>query len=184
MPSRPPKIYRLKSLQDLYHFYLRTLVNKPSKDPRGQNVRFHKNNFTYLIQLERAKSKIKPSREIPKIEKGEIDFSNFDSYDVNRAERLHWIADIIKHPDEIYINSHNVIKADYIYIKKYNKKGAPYRVFFAKQIRNSVIPVTSFGVTEKAIRKFRKGQLLWRRRSSKKWIKKRRDAQSAPLLLL
>jgi len=164
----PP--YRCGDVRGIFAEYERELAGKTFTDPCGQDVSFFDYNFTKLVQLQvihpstGEKTKAKATKFLSEIRSDRFDGSNYD-WDANRAQTLFWIPDIIQEPDSIHPNCHNVILGDRVYVKRYSKAGAPFKlVFTVLEISSGArVVTTSFLVPEDRLARFVKMPAIWKK---------------------
>jgi hypothetical protein len=165
----PP--YRCGNIAGVFGEYERELAGKTFTDPCGEKVSFFDYNFTKLVQLEIAsvssgrRLKAKAARFLEEARSGHLDESNY-SWDANRAQTLFWIPDVIQQPDSIHQNRHNIIMGDRVYVKRYSKAGAPYKIVFTTIERSSQVRVvtTSFLVPEDRLMRFVQVPAIWEKK--------------------
>jgi hypothetical protein len=168
-PTCPP--YRCGSIAGIFEEYEKELAGKTFTDPCGEEVSFFDYNFTKLVQLEIISAssgkrlKAKAARFLEDVRSGRLDESNY-SWDTNRAQTLFWIPNVIQEPDSIHRNRHSIIMGDRVYVKRYSKAGAPYKVVFTTMERSSQVRVvtTSFLVPEDRLVRFLQVPAIWEKK--------------------
>jgi hypothetical protein len=165
----PP--YRCGNIAGIFEGYEKELAGKTFTDPCGEKVSFFDYNFTKLVQLEIARAssgirlKAKAARFLKEVRSGHLDESNY-TWDANRAQTLFWIPNVIQEPDSIHQSCHSIIMGDRVYVKRYSKAGAPYKVVFTTIDRSSQVRVvtTSFLVPERRLTRFVQVPPTWKKR--------------------
>jgi hypothetical protein len=135
--------------------YEKELVGKYVSDPLGTRVWFMDYNFPKLIQLQYKGKKAKAQKVLQYLRSGNVDESCY-TRDQNRCSTLFWIPGIIEDPDSIHTNAHGVIRGDEVYVKRYAKAGAAFKIVFTEvdQVLNQRIVTTSFMTPEDRLAEF------------------------------
>ena len=162
----PP--YRCGDVAGIFEEYERELAGKTFTDPCGEKVSFFDFNFTKLVQLQvtsvsaGGRFKAKSARFLKEVRSGHFEEGNY-TWDVNRAQTLFWIPDVIQNPDSIHPNCHIAIIGDRVYVKRYSKCGAPYKLVFTVLERSAKVRVvtTSFLVPEDRLMRFVRIPPIW-----------------------
>lgn len=155
----PP--YRCGNIPGLFEEYCKELAGRVFADPCGEKVKFFDHNFPKLIQLRRAKprdgedNKVKAAKVLEEIRSAKFKEADY-AWDLNRAVTLFWIKDVIENPDSIHRNCHDLVMGDRVYVKRYSKAGAPYKLVFTFVDRGSHMRIvtTSFLVPEDRLKNF------------------------------
>jgi hypothetical protein len=77
-------------------------------------------------------------------------------FDSNRLSTLFWIPDLITTPDAIHPNKHKRILGDEVYMKRYSKGGACFKLVFTviDEMLNQRVVTTSFLAPEDRLKEF------------------------------
>jgi hypothetical protein len=165
----PP--YRCGSVSGIFEEYETELAGRTFTDPCGEKVTFFDYNFTKLVQLQiivpstGEKLKASAARFLREIRSSHFDERNYH-WDDNRARTLFWIPDIILGPDSICNNCHNMIQGDRVYVKRYSKAGAPYKLVFTvlERVSRARVVTTSFLVPGDRLTRFVQLPAIWEKR--------------------
>jgi hypothetical protein len=153
------------SIAALLRMYEHDLVGKYVSDPLGTRVWFMDYNFPKLIQLQFRGTKARAQKALEHLRNESANESEY-SCDKNRAGTIFWIPEIISDPDSIHENAHPRIMGEEVYVKRYAKAGACYKLVFTEvdSSINQRIVTTSFMAPEDRLEVFIK--------KPGKWVKK------------
>jgi hypothetical protein len=112
-------------------------------------------NFPKLIQLQYHGAKARALKAIEHL-RGQNPDENGYSYDSSRLSTLFWIPDLIQNPDAIHPNKHKQIMGDEIYVRRYAKGGACFKLVFTviDEVLNQRVVTTSFLTPEDRLNRF------------------------------
>jgi hypothetical protein len=149
----PP--YCFASIIEIFRRYEAELVGKYAADPLGTRVWFMDYNFPKLIQLQFRGNKANASKAIEYFHSGNRCEDGY-SFDSSRLSTLFWIPDLIKTPDSIHPNKHRCILGDEVYVKRYSKAGACFKLVFTviDELLNQRVVTTSFLTPEDRLELF------------------------------
>lgn len=133
----------------MFQRYEKELVGKYFEDPLGTRVWFMDYNFPKLIQLHFNGNKARAAQALAHLRTENCDETKY-THDTWRAMTIYWIPNVIADPDSIHTNAHGVILGDEVYLKRYSKAGAPYKIVFTAvdESLNQRIVTTSFFAPE------------------------------------
>lgn len=170
--SQHPPYNHASVAETLIRFCDEILPRSPFEDPRQKRVSLVKGNFPKLVDLEHKTLKREdfPAFQVIKcIEDGTFNPDHYQIPDGSRISTLFWLPEVITDPDSIYRNGHKQIAGDEVYVRVYDKQGAPVKLFFTMDKRDKkgsiirTVPVTSFLTDPAKVINFITGQPLYRR---------------------
>jgi hypothetical protein len=148
-PAPPGRLWH-QELCDLLGWYEENLCHADLIDPRGHRVIFSLERFPHCIKLLKNGSLdevSKPQKVAIAIREGRAKNADFGGFDHERAETLTWIPEIIRSPTKILEVVERTIwekPGDTLYVKRFNKRGYPYKVLVCRKVGNQLLaPVTS-----------------------------------------
>ncbi|HZQ95143.1 MAG TPA: hypothetical protein VFA67_09050 [Candidatus Sulfotelmatobacter sp.] len=146
--------------------YEKELVGQYVSDPLGTRIWFMDYNFPKLIQLHYNGNKARASKALEHFRsEGRRDETGY-SYDESRFSTLFWIPDIMTTPDSIHTNRHGRILGDEVYVKRYAKGGACFKIVFTEidAALNQRIVTTSFMTQSDRLEEFVTMPPKWERK--------------------
>ncbi len=140
----------------LFERYEKELVGKYVSDPLGTRIWFMDYNFPKLIQLHFNGNKARARKALEHLRSDQKRNETGYSCDPNRSSTLFWIPEIITDPDSIHTNKHGRIIGDEVYVKRYAKAGACFKIVFTQidQELNQRVVTTSFMTHEDRLQEF------------------------------
>lgn len=168
--------YCFCSIADLFRRFEKELVGKYIADPLGTRVWFMDYNFPKLVQLQYQGGKAKALKAIEHL-RGESPCEDGYSCDQSRFSTLFWIPGIIAEPDSIHPNIHKTIMGDEVYVKRYAKAGACFKLAFTviDEILNQRVVTTSFLTPEDRLKEFIGDPPKWAQKPKKDVEAKEKD---------
>ncbi len=162
----PP--YCFSSIESAFRRYEAELVGTYVLDPLGTRVWFMDYNFPKLIQLCFQGSKAKATQAIKHLRVEPAAVADY-TWDQSRFSTLFWIPDVIANPDAIHPNKHGRIIGDEVYIRKYAKAGACYKIAFTvvDETLNQRVVTTSFLTPPDRLRQFIGDPPKWTKKTKK-----------------
>jgi hypothetical protein len=150
------------------HFerYVNELVGKYVSDPLGVRIWFMDYNFPKLIQLHFNGNKARASKALEHFRSENKNNETGYTCDPSRFSTLFWIPNILEDPDSIHTNAHGKILGDEVYVKRYAKAGACYKIVFTEVDNdlNQRIVTTSFMTPDDRLREFVSMPAKWERK--------------------
>lgn len=164
--SCPP--YCFSSIAEAFRRFDRELAGKYVSDPLGTRVWFMEYNFPKLIQLQYRGGKARACRAIQHL-RSDNPCEDGYTFDSNRLGTLFWIPSLIEDPDSIHQNVHARIMGDEVYVKRYAKAGAAFKIAFTiiDETLNQRVVTTSFLTQEDRLEEFIEKTPKWARKSKK-----------------
>ena len=158
--------YCFCGISAMFARYEKELVGTYVSDPLGTRVWFMDYNFPKLIQLHFHGNKARAGKALEHFRSEHRHDENGYTYDSNRFSTLFWIPSIIQDPDSIHTNAHGKIMGDEVYVKRYAKAGACYKIVFTEvdQGLNQRIVTTSFLTQEDRLADFVTMPAKWERK--------------------
>jgi hypothetical protein len=160
-PAKHPP-YSDLDIPSSYEKFCADLAGGQLKDQRELIVSIEENNFPKLLGMKLAATgkKVKAKIVLAHLRAGTFSPTDY-RIDVGRLRTLFWIADVISDCHSIHPNAHAVIEADEVYVKTYDKLGAPIKLIFTITINNVRKVATSFLIDQKDLRKYVAMPALW-----------------------
>jgi len=155
--------YCFATIQESYARFCQEISGKDYTDQRGQTVSILEENFPKLLNLKLTCTgkRAKASKVLALLRAGTFDPSLY-SYERDRLATLFWVPEVICEPDAIHTNAHSAIQGDEVYVKLYDKEGAPFKlVFMAETYAGRRVVTTSFLTTPNRLSKFLRLPPVW-----------------------
>lgn len=159
--KHPP--YCVATIEECYARFCQEIAGKDYADQRGKAVSILEENFPKLLNLKVISSgqKAKASKVLNSLRNGTFDSSIY-GYERDRLATLFWVPEVICDSDAIHPNGHSAIQGEEVYVKFYDKDGAPVKlVFVAETYAGRRVVTTSFLTTPDRLCKFLKLPPLW-----------------------
>jgi hypothetical protein len=160
-PKYPP--YSRLDIPATYKKFCSDMVGKDYVDPRDTTISILEVNFPKLLGAKMAAngSKARATPFLKSLKDGTFNPALF-TVEKDRTATIFWIEETICQCDSIHDVAHKVIEADEVYVKKYDKEGAPYKLVFTRTIDFAqIIVVTSFLTDESELPRFIKMPAKW-----------------------
>jgi hypothetical protein len=125
----PCPAYFEGGILDGFKKYVTEHVGKYVCDPLGTRVWFMDYNFPKMLNLLFRGAKANATKTLEHLRTGWIDEAAYER-DPHRLRTLFWNSELIENPDAIHPNCHAIILGDEVYVKKYQKAGAAYKLVF------------------------------------------------------
>jgi hypothetical protein len=127
--KHPP--YCTASIEDCYAGYLTQMADRDVTDPCGTVISFLEENFPKLIKLQMLATgaNARAAKVLEALQNGTFNSSLY-TVERDRLETLFWIEDVLTDPDSIHENIHETVEAESVYVKHYDKEGAPIKLVF------------------------------------------------------
>jgi hypothetical protein len=156
------------SIADSYARFCAEIAGRRFRDPRGETVVIHQENFPKLLGMKRADpatgqvivdphtgkpAKAKASKVLAQLKSGTFQDAAH-RVERGRIRTLFWIPDVITDPHSIHPNAHRVVAGDEVYVKKYLKLGYEVKIVVMGPAGDGRVIITSFLTDESDLAKY------------------------------
>jgi hypothetical protein len=159
--TKPPPNLNFASLAELYIQFQGLFIGKQFKCPRGTPVEIVQHHFFHLVKLQRGtQTEFSIEVEEARIRATLAGFGEY-TVDMNRAERLSWIPEILAEPHEIWEPAMKKT-ADEMVLREYDKAGSAFRAVLLRREKKALRLITCMPMRRRAIEELRlTGKKLW-----------------------